>query len=178
MNSVPDFIATSPMASGRLELPRPFGHRLLRPTRLPFRHEALNLEDILLASEGRMQPREGLQRVGQQVHPCRLSVALPVAVRGKKRTKANGTQWSISQSMVRLEQVLRDLHEAVNWIPQAESAAESEPLKAGLPPNVGATVSEPKAQPRRAAQPPISGRRRTGPRPLSAILPEVLVGSP
>ena len=28
------------MASGRVELPRPSGHRLLRPTRLPFRHEA------------------------------------------------------------------------------------------------------------------------------------------
>jgi hypothetical protein len=28
------------MASGRFELPRPYGHRLLRPTRLPFRHEA------------------------------------------------------------------------------------------------------------------------------------------
>src|SRR5690242_2358833 len=28
------------LASGRLELPRPLGHRLLRPTRLPFRHEA------------------------------------------------------------------------------------------------------------------------------------------
>lgn len=74
-----------------------------------------------------------------------------------------------------LEQVLRDLHEAVNWIPQAEYAAESQPLKAGLPPAVGAKVSDPRAQPRRAAQPPISGRRRTGPRPLSAILPEVLL---
>ena len=30
------------MASGRLELPRPLGHRLLRPTRLPFRHEAVS----------------------------------------------------------------------------------------------------------------------------------------
>ncbi len=30
------------LASGRLELPRPYGHRLLRPTRLPFRHEALS----------------------------------------------------------------------------------------------------------------------------------------
>ncbi len=29
------------LASGRLELPRPYGHRLLRPTRLPFRHEAV-----------------------------------------------------------------------------------------------------------------------------------------
>ena len=33
------------LASGRLELPRPFGHRLLRPTRLPFRHEALTCCD-------------------------------------------------------------------------------------------------------------------------------------
>lgn len=94
-----------------------------------------------------------------------------------------------------IEQVLRDLHEAVNWIPPGEYAAEAQalkaglppipsaeaspakaqPLKAGLPPTPSAEASPAKAQPRRAAQPPISGRRRTGPRPLSAILPEILV---
>ncbi len=74
-----------------------------------------------------------------------------------------------------IEQVVSDLREAVNWIPQAEYAAEAEPLKAGLPPAPRAKASAAKAEPRQAARPPISGRRRTGPRPLSAILPEVLL---
>ena len=34
------------VASGRFELPRPYGHRLLRPTRLPFRHEAYYLSVV------------------------------------------------------------------------------------------------------------------------------------
>src|SRR4051794_15517133 len=41
------------MASGRFELPRPSGHRLLRPTRLPFRHEAWGTA------------AHGLDRIGQ-----------------------------------------------------------------------------------------------------------------
>jgi transposase len=74
-----------------------------------------------------------------------------------------------------MEQVTRDLHEAVNWIPPAEYAAEAERLQAGLPPAPAATASPPAARSRPAARPPISRGRRTGPRPLSAILPEVLL---
>jgi transposase len=63
------------------------------------------------------------------------------------------------------EQVLRDLRAAADWIPEAEYAAEAERLPAAPPP----------ARSRPAARPPSSGGRRTGPRPLSAILPEVLL---
>src|SRR5262249_49319344 len=62
------------------------------------------------------------------------------------------------------EQVLRDLRAAADWIPEAEYAAEAERLPAAPPP----------ARSRRAARPPSADGRRTGPRPLSAILPEVL----
>ena len=66
------------------------------------------------------------------------------------------------------EQVLRDLRAAADWIPEAEYAAEAERLPAGPPP-------APAARSRPAARPPVSSGRRTGPRPLSEILPEVLV---
>jgi transposase len=74
-----------------------------------------------------------------------------------------------------LEQVSRDLRAAVDWIPRAEYAAEARPLEAGLPsaPPGGAVPTA--AGPRRAARPPSSNGRRTGPRPLRAILPEVLL---
>ncbi len=54
-----------------------------------------------------------------------------------------------------LDQIMRDLQAAVKWIPAAEHAAEAEPIRAALP---------------RA-----SSRRRSGPRPLSEILPELLL---
>ena len=73
-----------------------------------------------------------------------------------------------------LEQVSRDLRAAVDWIPQSEHAAEARPLAAGLPTTAPAGSSA-AAPPDRAARPPISNGRRTGPRPLSAILPEVLL---
>jgi transposase len=62
------------------------------------------------------------------------------------------------------EQVLSDLRAAADWIPEAEYAAEAERLPAAPPPG----------RSRPAARPPSSDGRRTGPRPLSAILPEVL----
>jgi transposase len=71
-----------------------------------------------------------------------------------------------------LNQVSCDLRAAVEWIPQAESAAEARPLQPGLPP---APRSGAAAPPDRAARPPISSGRRAGPRPLSAILPEVFL---
>jgi transposase len=73
-----------------------------------------------------------------------------------------------------MEQVLRDLSEAIAAIPPAEYAAEANRLQAGWPEAPGASRSA-AVPPRPAAPPPISGRRRTGPRPLSAILPAVLL---
>lgn len=64
-----------------------------------------------------------------------------------------------------LDQVARDLQEAISWLPPAEYAAEAERLGASPPP----------APPRRSAPPPSSAGRRTGPRPLSEILPEILL---
>jgi transposase len=74
-----------------------------------------------------------------------------------------------------MEQVLRDLREAVNWLPPGEYAAEAERLRATLPPAPRAAASAATAPPRRSAAPPNSAGRRTGPRPLSAILPELLL---
>ena len=68
------------------------------------------------------------------------------------------------------EQVLRDLHEAVNWLPAAEYAAEAERLGAGPP-----TAPRTAAGPRRVAPPPSSAGRATGPRLASAIVLEILV---
>jgi hypothetical protein len=74
-----------------------------------------------------------------------------------------------------LDQVLRDLHEAINWLPPGEYAAEAERLQAGLPSVPRAAAPPATARPRQAARPPISAGRPTGPRPLSAILPELLL---
>jgi transposase len=74
-----------------------------------------------------------------------------------------------------LERVSRDLRAAVDWIPQADYAAEAERLQAGRPPAPRAGAAPAAAGPRRSARPPSSKGRRTGPRPLSAILPEVLL---
>jgi transposase len=71
-----------------------------------------------------------------------------------------------------LEQVSRDLRAAVDWIPEAEYAAEAERFRTGPP---SASAAPPSARSRPAARPPSSNGRRTGPRPLSAILPEVLL---
>jgi transposase len=72
-----------------------------------------------------------------------------------------------------LDQVVSDLHEAVNWLPPAEYAAEAERLRATASPPPRAAAAP--CRPRRAAAPPNSAGRRTGPRPLSEILPEVLL---
>ncbi len=74
-----------------------------------------------------------------------------------------------------LDQVLRDLHEAVNWLPPAEYAAEAERLQAGRPPAPRSAAPPAPARPRPAARPPKSIGRPPGPRPLSAILPELLL---
>jgi hypothetical protein len=55
------------------------------------------------------------------------------------------------------------------------SPSSPEPLKVGLRPAPRAKASAAKAEPRQVARPPISSGRRTGLRPLSAILPEVLL---
>ena len=72
-----------------------------------------------------------------------------------------------------LVQVSRDLRAAVDWIPRSERAAEARPLASGSPPTAPAGASA-AAPPDRAARPTNSNGRRSGPRPLSAILPEVL----
>jgi transposase len=74
-----------------------------------------------------------------------------------------------------LEQVLSGLHEAVNWLPPAEYAGEAERLRASAAPAPRAAAGPAPSRPRRAAPPPNSAGRRTGPRPLSEILPEVLL---
>jgi transposase len=72
-----------------------------------------------------------------------------------------------------LDRVLRDLHEAINWLPPGEYAAGAERLRAGLPPARRPAA----ARPRPAARPPVSAGRPRGPRPLSAILPGLLLRS-
>lgn len=84
-----------------------------------------------------------------------------------------------------MERVLRGLYAAVDWIPEAEYAAEAERFRAGVSPAPAATASPappaaatatpPPGRSRPAARVPSSSGRRTGPRPLSAILPEVLL---
>jgi transposase len=74
-----------------------------------------------------------------------------------------------------LDQVLRDLHEAANWLPPAEYAAEADRLRAGRPPAPRSAAPPAAARPRPAVGPPKSIGRPRGPRPLSAILPEVLL---
>jgi transposase len=74
-----------------------------------------------------------------------------------------------------LDQVLRDLHEAVNWLPPAEYAAEAERLRAGLPPAPRSADPPAAARPGPAAGPTRSIGRPRGPRPLSEILPELLL---
>ena len=69
------------------------------------------------------------------------------------------------------EQVARDLHAAVEWIPAAEHAAEARRFQAGPPPAPTVPAAAPSCP---AARPASRNGRRTGPRPLSAILPELL----
>src|SRR5262249_26787733 len=71
-------------------------------------------------------------------------------------------------------QLLRDLTAATAWIPRSEFAAEAEPFLASLPP---AAQADPAggAAPHRSPQPRATSQRHPGPRPLSAILPEVLL---
>ena len=74
-----------------------------------------------------------------------------------------------------LEQVARVLRAAADWIPEAEYAAEARMLEAGVPSAPRAGTKPATVPPKGIARPPISNGRRTGPRPLSAILPEVLL---
>lgn len=74
-----------------------------------------------------------------------------------------------------IEQIQKDLGAVVEWIPPAEHATEAEPLLSGTCPAPGGSRSARGAQPLPPALPRASSRRRSGPRPLSEILPEVLV---
>ena len=73
-----------------------------------------------------------------------------------------------------MEQVRRDLSAAVDGIPQAEYAAEAQRLGGVPSPRCAATAAVPVPS-RPAARPPSANGRRTGPRPLTAILPEVFL---
>jgi transposase len=91
----------------------------------------------------------------------------------------------------KMDQILTGLREAVRWIPEAEHEAEAERLgaRAEPPAEIGPESERPGAQagppPARttaaASRPrPTAGRtsssgRRSGPRPLSEILPELLL---
>jgi hypothetical protein len=75
-----------------------------------------------------------------------------------------------------LDQISRDLRAAADWIPPAEYAAEAEPFLATRPSatqDAAPSAAEPTLRP--SAQSPSSSRRRRGPRPLSQILPAVLL---
>jgi transposase len=74
-----------------------------------------------------------------------------------------------------MNQILRDLRAAADWIPSAEYAAEAEPLLAALGSPTSPEPAAADAKPRGTVRPPATSRRRSGPRPLSEILPEVLV---
>jgi transposase len=94
-----------------------------------------------------------------------------------------------------MDQMVRDLCRAADWIPQAEYAAEAAPLLASLAPStshgqshakaepqpidrhasVGSGQATAEAKPRSTGRLQATSRRRCGPRPLSEILPVVLV---
>jgi transposase len=74
-----------------------------------------------------------------------------------------------------IDQLLRDLKAAAVWVPRSEYAAEAEPFLASLPPAATAGPPAGNSQSRPPVRPRITSRRGTGPRPLSAILPEVLL---
>jgi transposase len=74
-----------------------------------------------------------------------------------------------------INQLLRDLKAATAWIPPSEYAAEAEPFLASLPAAAAANPPAAKSQPGASARPRNTSRRGSGPRPLSAILPELLL---
>ena len=74
-----------------------------------------------------------------------------------------------------IEQILRDLRRAADGIAPAEYAAEAEPFLASLPPRTGPAPSAARPTVRLPAPSQASGRHRSGPCPLSEILPEVLL---
>jgi hypothetical protein len=75
----------------------------------------------------------------------------------------------------KMTQILRDLRAAADWIPSAEYAAEAEPLQAALGSTTSPDPAAADTKPHGTVRPQASSRRRSGPRPLSEILPEVLV---
>jgi transposase len=74
-----------------------------------------------------------------------------------------------------IDQLLRDMNAAAAWIPPSEYAAEAEPFLASLPSAARADATATKSPPRPPARSQATSRRGTGPRPLSAILPELLL---
>jgi transposase len=80
-----------------------------------------------------------------------------------------------SEHDTQIDQLLRDMTAATAWIPRSEYAAEAEPFLASLPAGPHSTAAQPDSTPRPAARTRATSRRHTGPRPLSAILPELLL---
>ena len=80
-----------------------------------------------------------------------------------------------SEHDTQIDQILRDMNAAAAWIPPSEYAAEAEPFLASLPPAANADPNAAKSPPRPSPRSQATSRRGTGPRPLSAILPELLL---
>ncbi len=80
-----------------------------------------------------------------------------------------------SEHDIPIDQILRDMNAAAAWIPPSEYTAEAEPFLASLPPATNVDPAAAKSQPRPSPRSQATSRRGTGPRPLSAILPELLL---
>jgi transposase len=74
-----------------------------------------------------------------------------------------------------IDKLLRYLTAAAAGIPPSEYATEAEPFLASSPPGAATNPPAAQSQPSPPARPRITSRRDTGPRPLSAILPELLL---
>ncbi|SRR5579883_260521 len=80
-----------------------------------------------------------------------------------------------SEHDAHIDQFLSDMTAAAGWIPPSEYAAEAEPFLASLPAAPNADPTAAKSPPRPSAPSRATSRRGTGPQPLSAILPELLL---
>jgi len=127
-----------------------------------------------------VDPRIGHVRIAK--HFCRIAYQM-VAGRQVFRHPSCQKRHKILEKLsifhsdhdTQIEQLLRDLTAAAAWIPRSEYATEAEPFLASLPPGTATHAPAAPSQPRPPARPRITSRRDTGPRPLSAILPELLL---
>lgn len=153
------------------------GNRALRYAILLIAENLLRCNDHFRAL-GAAWREAGVDRRAQVVRAakrfCRIAYAMVAGRRVYRHPSCRERHYILSKLFIfygehetPAEQVLRDLGAAADWIPEAERAAEAERLPAPAAPEA--------ARSRPTARPPGSSGRRTGPRPLSAILPEVLL---